>query len=127
MVKDKWKSKAMLHKFPSQLDKKYVDVEPSFEWMKHSGLKAEFEGLITAVKNHTLKTRFYNKHIIKQGATDRCRMYHTQPGPDTSSRYVPEQAQPSSYLAAPRHIQTLWHQRGYAKLVTTQSRMSNGE
>ena len=36
MVRDKWKEKAMCGKFPNYLDKDHVDVELSFEWMKHT-------------------------------------------------------------------------------------------
>ena len=77
MVRDKWREKAMHGKFPNYLDKDHVDVELSFEWMKHTGLKGETEGLITAVQDQALNTRYYSKHIIKQGTTDRCRMCHT--------------------------------------------------
>ena len=56
-----------------------MDVELSFEWMKHTGLKGETEGLITAAQDQALNTRYYSKHITKQGTTDRCRMCHTQP------------------------------------------------
>ena len=45
--------------------------------MKHTGLKGETEGLITASQDQALNTRYYSKHI-KQGTTDRCRMCHTQ-------------------------------------------------
>ena len=79
MVRDKWKEKAIHGKFTNYLDKGHVDVELSFEWMKHTGLKGEFEGLITAAQDQALNTRCYSKHIIKQGTTDRCRMCHTQP------------------------------------------------
>ena len=46
-----------------------VDVEPSFQWMnglelsfefmKHSGLKVETDGLITEAHDQTLNTRYY--------------------------------------------------------------------
>ena len=78
MVRDKWKEKAMHGKLPNYLDKDHVDVELSFKWMKHTGLKGETEGLITAAQDQALNTRYYIKHIIKQGTADRCRMYHTQ-------------------------------------------------
>ena len=61
------------------LDKDHVDAELSFKWMKYTGLKGETEGLITAAQDQALNTRYYSKHIIKQGTTDRCRMCHTQP------------------------------------------------
>ena len=79
MVRDKWREKAMHGKFPNYLDKDHVDVELSFQWMKHTGLKGETEGLITAAQDQVLNTRYYSKHIIKQGTTDRYRMCHTQP------------------------------------------------
>ena len=79
MVREKWKEKAMHGKFPNYLNKDHVDVELSFKWMKHNGLKGENEGLITAAQDQALNTRYYSKHIIKQGTTDRCRICHTQP------------------------------------------------
>ena len=47
--------------------------------MKYSGLKGETEGLRTAAQDQTLNTRYYNKHIRKEGHTDRCKMCHSQP------------------------------------------------
>ena len=79
MVRDKWKEKAMHGKFSNYLDKDHVDVELSFEWMNHTGLKGETGGLITAAQDQALNTKYYSKHIIKQGTTDRWRMCHTQP------------------------------------------------
>ena len=43
VVRDKWKGKAMYGKFPNYLDKDHVDVELSFQWMKHTGLKGELK------------------------------------------------------------------------------------
>ena len=65
-------------KFPKYLQEGHIDVEMSFQWMKYTGLKGETEGLITAAQDQALNTRYYSKHIIKEGSTDRCRMYHTQ-------------------------------------------------
>ena len=48
MVRDKWKEKAMYGKLPNYLDKDHMNVELSFKWMKHTGLKGETERLITA-------------------------------------------------------------------------------
>ena len=72
MVQDKWKEKAMHGKLPNYLDKSHVDVELSFQWMKHTGLKGETEGIITAAQDQALSTRYYSKHILKQEATDQC-------------------------------------------------------
>ena len=55
MVRDKWKEKALHGKFPNYLDKDHVDVELSFEWMKHTGLKGETEGLISGTEHQILQ------------------------------------------------------------------------
>ena len=78
LVRDRWKQKAMHGKLPKYLEKDHADQEMSFQWMKYTGLKGETEGLITAAQDQALNTRYYSKHIIKQGSTDRCRMCHTQ-------------------------------------------------
>ena len=77
VLRDKWKEKAMHGKFPNYLDKDHVDIELSFKWMKHTGLKGETVGLITAAQDQALNTRYYSNHNIKQGTTDRCRMCNT--------------------------------------------------
>ena len=64
MVKDKWKDKAMHGKFPKYLDKDHIDMELSFEWMKHTGLRGETEGLITVAQDQALNTRYYSQHNI---------------------------------------------------------------
>ena len=74
LVKDGWKEKAMHGKVPKYLEKDHVDQEMSFQWMKYTGLKGETEGIITAAEDQALNTRYNSKYIIKQGATDRCRM-----------------------------------------------------
>ena len=79
LVKDKWKEKTMHGRLPKYLAQDHVNMEMSFQWMKYTGLKGETEGLITAAQDQALNTRYYSKHIIKQGTTDRCRMCHTQP------------------------------------------------
>ena len=79
IVRGKWKEKATYGKFPNYLDKDHVDVDLSFEWMMHMKLKGETEGLITVAQDQALNTRYYSKHIIKQGTTDRYRLCHTQP------------------------------------------------
>ena len=63
---------------PKYLEKDHADQEMSSQWMKYTGHKGEYEGLMTAVQNQALNTRHYSKHIIKQTSTDRCRMCHTQ-------------------------------------------------
>ena len=79
LVKTSWKAKAMHGRLPEYLENPTIDMEQSFQWMKHTGLKGETEGLIIAAQDQALKTRYYAKHIMKQGDTDKCRMCHQQP------------------------------------------------
>ena len=44
-------------KFSNHLGKEYIDIQQSFQWMKHSGLKGETEGLITAAQDQALNSR----------------------------------------------------------------------
>ena len=60
-------------KFPKHLDNEYMEVEHSFNWVKHSELKGETEGLIIVAQDQALNTTHYYKYIMKQGATDKCR------------------------------------------------------
>ena len=39
--------------------------------MKHSGLKGETDGLMVAAQDQALSTRYYSKHIMKQGLRKR--------------------------------------------------------
>ena len=83
--------------------------------MKYTGLKGETEGLITAAQDQALNTRYYSKHIIKQGSTDRCRMCHTQvetvehiiPGCQTLAADKYLKAQPSGCPTASGYMQAL--------------------
>ena len=45
-LRQKWVEKAMHGQFTKLLDKEYVDIDQSFHWTKHSGLKGETESLI---------------------------------------------------------------------------------
>ena len=129
MVRNKWKEKVMDGKFHNYLDNDHVGVELSFIWMKHTGLKGETEGLITAAQDQALNTRYYSKHIIKQGTTDRCRMCCTQPetmehnisGCQTlaTDQYLNRHNQVAAQSVAPGHMQELWHQSGSRVLVST--------
>ena len=102
--------------------------------MKYTGLKGETEGLITAAQDQALNTRYYSKHI-KQGSTDRCRMFHTQAetvehiisGCQTLAADKHLNAQPSSCPTASGYMQALCYQSGCSTVVPTQSRMSNAE
>ena len=66
-------------KFPNYLHNDHRDISQSFQWMKYTGLKGETEGLIIAAQDLALNARYYCKHVVKQGATDKCKMFHGHP------------------------------------------------
>ena len=84
LVKTSWKAKAMHGRLPEYLENPTIDMEQSFQWMKHTGLKGETEGLIIGAQDQALKTRYYAKHIMKQCDTDKCRMCSSQKQSSTS-------------------------------------------
>ena len=51
MMKYRWSKKPMHGKFPNHLGKEYIDVQQSFQWMKHSEPKGETVGIITGAKD----------------------------------------------------------------------------
>ena len=61
IMKDRWSEKPMHWEFPTHLRKEYIDIQQSFQWMKHSGLKGETEGLITVAQDQALTNSYYNK------------------------------------------------------------------
>ena len=75
--------------------------------MKHTGLKGETEGIITAEQDQALNTRYYSKHIIKQGTTDRCRMCHTQP--ETVEHIISGCQTPDQYLNRHNQVAAQFH------------------
>ena len=79
MMRKVWSEKPMHGKFPEFLKSEYIDLDQSFQWMKYVGLKGETEGLVVAAQDQALKTRYYSKHIMKEGTMDKCRMCHQMP------------------------------------------------
>ena len=64
---------------PNCLSNDYIDISQLFQWMKDTGLKGETKGIIIAKQDRALNIRYYCKHVMTQGATDKCRIYHSKP------------------------------------------------
>ncbi|XP_008480774.1 uncharacterized protein LOC103517514 [Diaphorina citri] len=73
-LKEQWKSKALHGRYPKSLENEMVDREMSLEYMRKGYLFAETEGFLTAIQDRVIRTKNYEKHILKlDGVVDRCR------------------------------------------------------
>ncbi|KAI5742634.1 hypothetical protein M8J77_009439 [Diaphorina citri] len=73
-LKEQWKSKALHGRYPKSLENEMVDREMSLEYMRKGYLFAETEGFLTAIQDRVIRTKNYEKHILKlDGVVDICR------------------------------------------------------
>lgn len=68
-----WKIKTLHGKFPSLISEPWVDRVASLEWLTQGQLYPETEGFVMAVQDRVMRTRNYEKHILKEDVIDRCR------------------------------------------------------
>jgi hypothetical protein len=74
-----WKEKQLHGQHPKIMDKLSIDPEFSYNWLKKGLLKAEAESNILAIQDQCIRTRNYEKHILKLDVEDRCRRCHGPP------------------------------------------------
>ena len=69
-----WKGNAWeIPKPPGKRVCSYTTVIPVY---KAQWTQSEMERLITAAQGQALNSWYYNKHIMEEGQTDRCRLCH---------------------------------------------------
>ncbi|KAF4523204.1 hypothetical protein B566_EDAN002463 [Ephemera danica] len=69
-----WKKKVLHGKFAHQLFGEHIDLKVSTEWLRTAGLLAETEGFILAIHDQAIRTRNYERYILKIDIDDRCRL-----------------------------------------------------
>ncbi|KAF4531353.1 hypothetical protein B566_EDAN017259 [Ephemera danica] len=69
-----WKAKALHGKFAHQLFGEHIYLKVSTEWLRTAGLFAETEGFILAIQDQAIRTRNYERYILKIDIDDRCRL-----------------------------------------------------
>ena len=74
LLSDQLKQKALHGRYWKVIDRAYVDVALSHRWLKSSTLKPETEGFLLATQDQVLKTRNYEKVIIRCRPDDSCRV-----------------------------------------------------
>ncbi|KAI5731334.1 hypothetical protein M8J77_008389 [Diaphorina citri] len=56
-----------------------LDEKKTFDWMKTGKIKGVSEAYITSAQDQALRTKYYDKHILKLNNDDKCRLCKTQP------------------------------------------------
>lgn len=73
-----WKQKTLHGKHPNQLQQEHIiiDSEASNAWLSKGNIYKETEGFMLAIQDQVIKTRNYQKYIIKDPSvvSDRCRL-----------------------------------------------------
>lgn len=69
-----WSSKPMHGKYPLSVQQPHVNRKATHAWLQRGRLKGETEALITAAQDQSLRTRSYEKRILKTGGDGLCRL-----------------------------------------------------
>lgn len=68
-----WRQKVLHGKYPAELENEVVDKEHSLTWLRRGQLYPETEGFIISIQDRVVRTRNYDKFILKKEITDQCR------------------------------------------------------
>lgn len=75
-----WKEKPLHSQFIRNIDSTdTIDKNKTLDWLKMGKLKCETEAYILSAQDQSLRTKYYDKHILKLNNDDRCRLCKTQP------------------------------------------------
>jgi hypothetical protein len=65
-IKGKWEEKRMHGQLPRSLDKKLVNKEQSYRWLKFGDIKKETESTILAAQDQAISTKYSKRKILKE-------------------------------------------------------------
>lgn len=68
-----WQDKVLHGKYPNILKDTGIDRGASLEWLRKGYLIPETEGFIISIQDGVIRTRNYEKHIMKMNSVDVCR------------------------------------------------------
>jgi hypothetical protein len=66
--------KRMHGQFPRCLDKKLVDKEQSYRWLKFGDIKGETESTNVSTQDQAISTNYFKRTILKDEIESRCRL-----------------------------------------------------
>jgi hypothetical protein len=62
-IRGKWEEKRMHGQFPRSLDKKLMDKEQSYRWLKFGDIKGETESTIVAAQDQAIGTNYLRENF----------------------------------------------------------------
>ncbi|KAL1446836.1 hypothetical protein WDU94_012201 [Cyamophila willieti] len=73
-LKSNWMSKPLHGKYPTSINNPAIDKKSSLEWNKIGYLHPETHGFVSAIQDKVIRTRNYEKHVMKMNdVIDVCR------------------------------------------------------
>jgi hypothetical protein len=72
-TKERWRGKRMPGQFSRNLDKKLVDNEQSYRWLKFRNIKGETESTIVAEQDQAISTNHFKNKILKEESDSKFR------------------------------------------------------
>jgi hypothetical protein len=75
----RWHDKPLHGQHAKVVEKPCVDKNFSYQWLSRAGLKGETEGTIFAVQDQTIRTRYYERHVMGKEVNDTCRACQQHP------------------------------------------------
>jgi len=73
-MKESWHRKRMHGQLPCSLDKKLVDIEQSYRWLKYGDIKGEIKCTIVAAQDQAISTNYFKYEILKKEFESKCRL-----------------------------------------------------
>lgn len=74
MLKKSWRDKPLHGQYLKRMDKVQINKDQSFMWLKRGRMKPESEALVIAAQDQALRTRHYDKAVLKISQDDKCRI-----------------------------------------------------
>lgn len=68
-----WQQMILHGKFPNSLLDPMIDKSASLKWLSNGFLYPETEGFVAAIQDRVIRTKNYEKHILKTNDIDKCR------------------------------------------------------
>jgi hypothetical protein len=73
-TKERWHGKKMHGQLPRNFDKKLVDIEKAYRWLKSGDIKGETESTIVAAQEQAIIKNYFKNKILKDEIESKCRL-----------------------------------------------------